>query len=208
MTWQLFCRVFLTDDCSFRTQCVALIQRLDRYATPPDWHPGAALWVQALWFCLGSPLLAARWLPGSGWRGLLLRSFGASIGQGCRFKPGLRVKFPWRLQVGDACWLAEDAWLDNLAPISLGDRVCVSQGVYLCTGNHDFRSPGFDLRLGSIVVASDAWIAARAVLAPGTRIGTGAVVSLAAVVTAEVPPLAIVRGNPAVVVGQRKPRLQ
>ena len=56
----------------------------------------------------------------------------------------------WRLQVGQACWLAEDAWLDNLAPISLGDRVCLSQGTYLCTGNHDFRSPGFDLRLGPI----------------------------------------------------------
>ena len=55
-----------------------------------------------------------------------------------------------RLQVGQACWLAEDAWLDNLAPISLGDRVCLSQGTYLCTGNHDFRSPGFDLRLGPI----------------------------------------------------------
>ena len=49
-----------------------------------------------------------------------------------------------------ACWLAEDAWPGNLAPISLGDRVCLSQGAYLCTGNHDFRSPGFDLRLGPI----------------------------------------------------------
>ncbi|MFU8886763.1 MAG: hypothetical protein ACNA8O_15070 [Cyanobacteriota bacterium] len=72
-----------------------------------------------------------------------------------------------RLQVGQACWLAEDAWPGNLAPISLGDRVCLSQGTVLCTGNHNFRSPGFDLRLGPITIGSDAWIAARAVLAPG-----------------------------------------
>lgn len=182
-----------------------LIQQLDRYTTPSTWHPGAPLVLRALWFCVGSPLLAARWLPGTGWRVLLLRAFGARIGPGCRLKPGLRVKFPWRLQVGEACWLAEDAWLDNLAPIVLGDRVCISQGVYLCTGNHDFRSPGFDLRLGPISIASDVWIAARAVLAPGTRIGAGAVVSLASVVSGEVPPLAIVRGNPAAVVGQRMP---
>jgi putative colanic acid biosynthesis acetyltransferase WcaF len=81
--------------------------------------------------------------------------------------------------------------------------VCLSQGAYLCTGNHDFRSPGFDLRLGSITIAADAWIAARAVLAPGTQIGPAAVVALAAVVNGTVPAGAIVRGNPAVVVGQR-----
>lgn len=180
-----------------------MLQDLAAYRTPPDWHPGAAKPVLALWFCLGAPLLAARWLPGSAWRVSLLRSFGARIGTGCRLKPGLRVKFPWRLQVGNHCWLAEDAWIDNLAPVTLGDRVCLSQGAYLCTGNHDFRSPGFYLLLGPITIGTDAWIAARAVLAPGTRIGTGAVVSLASVVRGEVPAGTIVSGHPAVVVGQR-----
>ena len=179
------------------------LQNLAAYRTPPGWSTGASFVVQTLWFCLGSPLLAARWLPGSAWRVQLLRAFGARIGNGCRLKPGLRVKFPWRLVVGHHCWLAEEAWIDNLAPVSLGDRVCLSQGAYLCTGNHDFRSPGFDLRLGPITIGSDAWIAARAVIAPGTQIGAGTVVALGAVVSGAVPAGAIVRGNPAVVVGQR-----
>jgi putative colanic acid biosynthesis acetyltransferase WcaF len=181
-----------------------MIQQLDRYRTPSDWHPGAPVLLRTLWFCLGTPLLSARWLPGSAWRVVVLRAFGARIGHGCRLKPGLRVKFPWRLVVGDACWLAEDAWIDNLASVTLGDRVCLSQSVYLCTGNHDFRSSGFDLMLGPITIDSDAWIAARSVLAPGTRIGNGAVVALGAVVSGAVPPGTIVRGNPAVVVGQRR----
>lgn len=178
-------------------------QRLDRYRTPSDWHPGAPWLVQTLWFCCGAPLLAARWLPGSAWRVLLLRCFGSRIGQGCRLKPGLRVKFPWRLYVGNACWLAEDAWIDNLAPVRLGDRVCISQGAYLCTGNHNYRSSDFELRLGAISIGSDAWIAAQSVLAPGCEVGSGALVSLGSVVSGSVPPAAIVRGNPAVVVGQR-----
>lgn len=149
--------------------------------------------------------MAARWLPGSAWRITVLRAFGARIGAGCWIKPGLRVKFPWRLAVGRHCWLAEDAWIDNLAPVTLGERVCLSQGVYLCTGNHDFRSPGFDLRLGPITIGSEAWIAARAVLAPGSAIGPGAVVALGAVVSGCIPAGAIVRGNPAVVVAQRLP---
>ena len=180
-----------------------MFQRLDYYRIPADWNPGASLPVRTLWFCAGVPLLSSRCLPGSAWRVALLRAFGARIGSGCRLKPGLRVKFPWRLQVGQACWLGEDAWLDNLAPVTLGDRVCLSQGAYLCTGNHDFRSPGFDLLLGPITIGSDAWLAARSVLAPGTQIGPGAVVALGAVVSGSVPAGAIVRGNPAVVVGQR-----
>lgn len=180
-----------------------MYQHLDRYSTPPEWNPGASFWVQALWFCVGSPLLSARWLPGFNWRAILLRLFGAHIGSCCRIKPGLRVKFPWRLSVGDACWLAEDAWLDNLAPIAIGDRVCISQGVYVCTGNHNFRSPSFDLRLGSITIGSDVWIAAQAVLAPGTEVGNGAVVALGAVVSGKVPDGVIMRGNPAVAIGYR-----
>ena len=180
-----------------------MIQDLDRYRTPPDWHPGAPFLFQILWFVFGASLLAARWLPGSAWRILLLRIFGARIGNSCRIKPGLRVKFPWRLQVGNSCWLAEDAWIDNIAHVQIGDRVCVSQCSYLCTGNHNFRSPGFDLLAAPIHIESDVWIAASSVLAPGTVVGAGAVVSLGAVVSGEVPAGAIVRGNPAQVVSHR-----
>jgi putative colanic acid biosynthesis acetyltransferase WcaF len=179
------------------------MQNLSKYALPPDWNSGAPFLVCTVWFCIGAPLLSARWIPGSAWRVMLLRAFGTRIGIGCRLKPGLRIKFPWRLQVGNACWLAEDAWIDNLAPVILGDRVCLSQGAYLCTGNHNFRSPSFDLLLGPITIDSDAWIAAHTVVAPGTHVGSSAVVALGAVVNGNVPSGSIVRGNPAVIMGTR-----
>lgn len=180
------------------------LQRLESYALPADFSPGRGRWQQLLWFCWGSPLLASRWLPGSAWRCCLLRWFGARIGVGCRLKPGLRVKYPWRLVVGPHCWLGEAVWIDNIAPVRLGRRVCLSQGVYLCTGNHDYRSPTFELQARPITVASEAWVAASAVLAPGCRIGRGAVVSLAAVVRGVVDPGSIVSGNPAQPVGSRQ----
>jgi putative colanic acid biosynthesis acetyltransferase WcaF len=105
--------------------------------------------------------------------------------------------------VGDHCWLGEGLWIDNLAPVRLGQRVCVSQEAYLCTGNHDYRSPGFDLRAEPIHIDDDAWIAARAVLAPGTRVGRGAVVALAAVASGRIQPGVVLAGNPAAVVGRR-----
>ena len=180
-----------------------MIQRLDHYKSSPQWSPGASSLRQIIWFCFGSMLVSSRWLPGSLWRVYLLRLFGSFIGSGCRIKPGFRVKFPWRLTVGRSCWLGEDAWIDNLANVIIGDYVCISQGAYLCTGNHNFRSPHFDLLLGQIIVGSESWISARSVLAPGTQIGEAAVVSLGSVVSGAIPAGAIVRGNPAVVVGWR-----
>lgn len=179
------------------------IQNLSGYRLPVSFTTGAPWYVLTLWFCLGAPLLSSQWLPGSGWRVFLLRSFGSRIGRGCRIKPGVRIKFPWRLVLGQDCWLGEDVWIDNLAVVDIGNRVCISQGVYLCTGNHDFRSPDFTLRLGSITVGSDAWIAAWAVIPPGCQIDEAAVVALGAVVSGSVPAGAIVRGNPSVVVGWR-----
>ena len=94
-------------------------------------------------------------------------------------------------------------WIDNLAPVVIGHNVCLSQGSYLCTGNHDFRKPSFDLKLAAISIGSQSWIAANAVLAPGTCIGTGSVICLGSIVSGQIAPRSIVRGNPATVVGQR-----
>ncbi|MFY8148228.1 MAG: WcaF family extracellular polysaccharide biosynthesis acetyltransferase [Prochlorococcaceae cyanobacterium] len=178
-------------------------QDLAHYRLPASYSVGAPRWVQAIWFMFGSPLLAARWLPGSDWRRGLLRLFGANVGRGGRIKPGLRVKYPWNLSVGNHCWLGEDVWIDNLAPVQLGDRVCLSQGSYLCTANHDYRSLGFDLRLGPITLADDVWVAARAVLGPGTMAGQGCVVALATVATGLLEANTIYSGNPATKMSKR-----
>ena len=178
-------------------------QKLASYVAIPEWSPNPFSPRTVLWFCFGSFLLSSRSIPGSYWRVILLRLFGAKIGSGCRIKPGFRVKSPWRLNVGSSCWLGEDVWIDNLAPVSIGDSVCISQGAYLCTGNHDYRSPNFDLLVGPIVVESEVWIAAQAVLAPGTRICETAVVGIGSVVSGLIPKGAVVRGNPSVRVGWR-----
>lgn len=53
---------------------------------------------------------------------------------------------------------------------------------------------------GSVIIANDVWIGARATILSGVTIGDGAVVAADAVVTHDVPPYAIVAGNPARIV--------
>jgi putative colanic acid biosynthesis acetyltransferase WcaF len=169
---------------------------LDQY-TPGAYSPGAPRWKQILWYLLGDPLVRSRYLTSSKFKGWILRCFGAKIGQSVRIKPGVQIKFPWRLQVGDYVWLGENAWLDNLALITLEDHVCLSQDVYLCTGNHDWSDPTFKLVLGSIHVEQGSWIAARAVIGPGVSIGQGAVLGLGSVTGRSLEPMTIYAGNPA-----------
>lgn len=175
--------------------------RLDQYRTP-DFSRGVSRGVELAWI-LCSGLLVAGFLPGSGWRRSLLRLFGARIGRGVIIKPRVQIKFPWRLRIGDHCWIGEGVWIDNLAQVDLGDHVCLSQGAYLCTGSHDWSSATFDLVLGPIAVGHHAWIGAFARLAPGTQIAPGAVVCMSSLAAGTLDPWTIYRGNPAVAI---KPR--
>lgn len=56
---------------------------------------------------------------------------------------------------------------------------------------------------GDTVVGNDVWLGYGALVMPGVKIGHGAVVAAGSVVAAEVPPYAIVAGNPARVVRRR-----
>lgn len=153
--------------------------RLDRY-TNNDFRRGASRPTEAFWLLISS-LLVSSWLPGSAWRATLLRLFGASIGKGVVFKPRVVVKFPWRLHIGDFCWIGERVWIDNLTDVRLGDHVCLSQSAYLCTGSHDWSHENFDLITKPILIESHAWICANAMLAPGTIVEQGAVLAFGAI---------------------------
>ncbi|KRD38947.1 chloramphenicol acetyltransferase [Lysobacter sp. Root916] len=56
---------------------------------------------------------------------------------------------------------------------------------------------------GDTVVGNDVWIGYQAMLMPGVRVGDGAIIAARSVVSADVPPYAIVGGNPARVLRMR-----
>jgi putative colanic acid biosynthesis acetyltransferase WcaF len=174
-----------------------------KHYTTGDYTPGASLLKQLLWFFLGAPLVETRLIPVSSFKVFLLRCFGAKIGQRNRLKPGVKIKFPWRLTIGNDCWLGENSWLDNIAPITLEDDVCLSQGVYLCTGNHDWNHPHFQLIPAAIHIESGSWIAARAVIGPGVVVGKGAVLCLGSVANTSLEPMTICAGNPSIPIKKR-----
>ena len=167
-----------------------------------SFDPGRSLPWRLAWYATSLVVLESGWFPVSSLKVRLLRLFGAHIGKGVVIKPQVRIKFPWRLVVGNHCWIGQEAWFDNLAETRLGDHVCISQGAYLCTGGHNHRQPAFDLITRPIEIANGAWVGARAILLPGVTIGPQAVVAAGSVIHRDVGPGEIIAGNPAVLIGK------
>ena len=177
--------------------------RLDQYDN--SWfHPGRSIVWQAAWLWLGLPLFRCSLLPFSKLRVALLRVFGATVGEGVVIHSEAVVKYPWHLKVGDHCWLGERCWIDNLTTVTIESHVCISQGAYLCTGNHDWSDPSFGLRVSPITLREGAWAGARSTLLPGTVLEAGAVLGAGAVASGTIPPFAVFGGNPAAFVKLRR----
>ena len=117
----------------------------------------------------------------------LLRIFGARIGSRVIIRRGVRVHFPWNLTVGDDCWIGEQAWFINHAPITIGSNVCISQGTILSSGSHDMYSASLDYKHAPIEVRAGAWVCLRATVLAGVTIGINSVVSAGEVLRKSLP---------------------
>ena len=175
--------------------------RLDHYSNA-SFNRGRPRLIEALW-TIASALLVASWIPGAMHRRALLRLFGAKIAKGVTIKPGVLIKFPWRLEVGANSWIGERVWIDNLEIVKIGSNCCISQGAYICTGSHDWRSRRFELIVKPVTIEDGAWVAAKAVLAPGLVVGQGAVLFMGSVATSKMEPWGVYQGVPAKLVKSR-----
>src|ERR1051326_5765433 len=103
------------------------MQRSDLSTFNNDWYdPGRNFFVRALWFWFNAVFFRSAF-PFSGFKKFLLRAFGARVGKGVVIKPAVNIKYPWKLSVGDHCWIGENVWIDDLGKVTIGNNVCISQ---------------------------------------------------------------------------------
>lgn len=167
------------------------------------YQPGGSPLKRLLWYYVNLLFFTNRYFPFMAPKVWLLRLFGAKVGKGLVIKPAVNIKYPWRLSMGDHVWIGEGVWIDNLADVTLGDHVCLSQGAMLLTGNHDYTSPGFDLIVKGIELAPGAWVGAQAVVCPGVRLASHAILAVGSVATKSLEAFGIYQGNPAQKVRER-----
>lgn len=141
--------------------------------------------------------------PCFGWRRLVLRCFGAKVGNHVHIYNSAIVYFPWNLEIGDWSSIGEWALIYNLGPVKIGKLTTVSHRAHLCAGTHDYLLSDLPLLKPPISIGDQAWICADAFVGPGVTVGEGAVVGARAVVMKDVGPWIVVAGNPAKTIKKR-----
>jgi len=170
-----------------------------------DWYkPGASKIKIVLWLMINATFLRNPLNLSSRVKKFWLNAFGAKIGSGVLIKPSINIKYPWKLEVGENTWIGENVWIDNLAQVTIGKNVCLSQGAFLLTGNHNYKKEAFDLMVGEIILEDGVWIGAQSTVTPGITCYSHSILSVNSVATKNLSPYKIYQGNPAIEVRDRK----
>ncbi len=143
-------------------------------------------------------------------RRLFYRLFGMRIGSGSSIHMMARIYDPRYIHIGEDTIIGEKATLDgrkqlpnSKGGLRIGNHVDIASEVMIWTSQHDISSPDFHPVEAKVVIEDYVFIGPRAIILPGVTIGRGAIIAAGAVVTKNVPPLAIMGGVPAKEIGKR-----
>ena len=92
--------------------------------------------------------------------------------------------------------------------VTFGDYVLIGPNVIIASSQHrhDLRDTPMMFQgheKAPVVIGSDVWIGANAVILPGVTVGAGTIIGAGAIVTADTEPYSIIGGVPARKIGER-----
>ena len=162
-----------------------------------NWYvPGTKL-ICFLWFVVSILFIQNKLNSFNYFKVILLRIFGAKIGRDVVVKPGVNIKYPWKLEIGNYVWIGEDVWIDNLDKVVIGNNVCISQGVMLLCGNHNYKKSTFDLIIGKIMLRDGVWIGAKSIVTQNVVCENHSVLTVNSVASSNLDSYSVYTGNPA-----------
>lgn len=106
------------------------------------------------------------------------------------------------ISVGDRTSIGHSNFIHGGGGVKIGSDCLLGPHVQIFSENHNYESPARPIRLqgerrSPVVIGDDVWIGAGSIVLSGVTIGDGAVVAAGAVVTRDIPPMAVVGGVPA-----------
>lgn len=170
---------------------------LARFDNTGTFDPGAGVVKRTLWYFVNALFFLNPAFPFRTPKPHLLRLFGARVGRGVVIHPGVNIKFPWKLRIGDHSWIGQRVWLDNLDLLTIGNNVVISQGAMIIQGSHDYKKVDYPTYSKPVVLEDGSWVGAGAIVTLGVTMKSHSVLSVGSVATRDLEPYAIYQGNPA-----------
>ena len=154
-----------------------------------------------LWWLL-RPVFRLSPTPLHGVRRRILRLCGARVAGSTKIRPSVKIDKPWNLEAGHLAIFGDDAVLVLDETLKVGDRCVVSQYALVLTSCIEPDQPAgvpdaSRLRRGSITIEDDCWVAADALVMPGSAVRAGTVVGARSMVDGEVAGWSVAVGEPA-----------
>jgi acetyltransferase-like isoleucine patch superfamily enzyme len=127
---------------------------------------------------------------------------GLYVSNGCKILIAKHRDQTGRLMIGRNVYVNYYTIIDCHYAISIGDSVLIGPHCYICDYDHGLEGgqsvaaqPEGDV--GEVSIGDGVWIGAGVIVLKGVTVGRGAIIGAGSVVTHDVPPMAIVAGNPA-----------
>lgn len=158
-------------------------------------------------YWLDFELMLLRWVghvPFHCCRRFFYQLAGIKIGKGSTIHMWANFFQPKNISIGEDTIIGNNAFLDGRAPLTIGNHVDIASEVLIYNSEHNVNDEEMKAREEPVVIEDYAFIGPRVIILPGIKIGKGAVVAAAAVVTHDVLPGKIVGGIPAREIGERK----
>jgi maltose O-acetyltransferase len=129
-------------------------------------------------------------------------------GRNVKIEPDVLINMPQRVVLKDNVAILRGTIINSMGGLYIGRYSGIGYNCTIFTVQHHYRNActipfdqGVDLK--PVIIREFVWTGAGVMIMPGIEIGEGAIIGMGAVVTKNIPPLAIVLGNPAEVIGYR-----
>ncbi len=148
------------------------------------------------------------YVPFHSFRNFFIKNTIQSLGKNTSLLMGVEFRKGKNISIGNNSIINKKVLLDGRGgKLIIGNNVDIAQETNIWTLEHDVHDDHHKDIGDDIIIEDFVWIASRVTILPGVRIGRGAVVASCALVNKDVPPMAIVGGIPAKILGTRKSAL-